>query len=191
MRRLLLIVLCLAVSGALAGCGNADEVHGVESAAHTEGIYLEQGDLKYQVQLSRILNPSDEEDKGYLHGLPESVLPPTEDQTYFAVFLRVENESKDETLTPAERFHIIDTQENRYVPLNVDAEANPFAYAPEPIAPGETLPYIDTVAAQGAVGSGSLLLFKLPYSTLQYRPLEFEIEPPVAGQPTVKVDLDV
>ena len=38
--------------------------------AETEGIYLDVGDLKYQVQISRELNPADIEDRDYLKGLP-------------------------------------------------------------------------------------------------------------------------
>ena len=51
-----------------AGC-NKEEVS-VE--ASTEGPYVTVNDLKYQVQISRILNPGEPEDVGYLRGLPRA-----------------------------------------------------------------------------------------------------------------------
>ena len=66
-----LIVLCALFAGALAaaGCGANSET-GIQQAATDEGQYLEVGGLKYQVQISRQLNPSDNEDRGYLVGVP-------------------------------------------------------------------------------------------------------------------------
>ena len=54
LRVLLLLALAAASVLALAGCGNKVEVRTV---AETEGIYIDIGELKYQVQLSRIINP--------------------------------------------------------------------------------------------------------------------------------------
>ena len=42
----------------------AETLHGA-----TEGTYLDLGGLKYQVQISRLLNPSSIEDRAYLVGL--------------------------------------------------------------------------------------------------------------------------
>ena len=67
LRVLLLLVLAAASAGALAGCGNKLEVRTV---GETEGIYIDVGELRYQVQLSRIINPNDIEDRHYLAGLP-------------------------------------------------------------------------------------------------------------------------
>ena len=72
---------------ALGACGNKEErtLHGT-----TEGIYIDVGDLKYQVQISRLLNPNDREDSGYLVDLPaDQQLGPKDN--WFAVFMRVEN----------------------------------------------------------------------------------------------------
>ena len=54
---LLLVALAALVVGA---CGNKEDktLHGA-----TEGIYIDVGGLKYQVQISRVLNPTDREDR--------------------------------------------------------------------------------------------------------------------------------
>ena len=48
------MVLVLAAALVVGGCGNKEET---TTEAATEGIYLDVGDLKYQVQISRIINP--------------------------------------------------------------------------------------------------------------------------------------
>ena len=53
-RVLLLLALAAASASVLAGCGNKLEVRTV---GETEGIYVDVGELRYQVQLSRIINP--------------------------------------------------------------------------------------------------------------------------------------
>ena len=58
MRAVLLIVVAALV---LVGCGRGE---GQVTTAETEGLYLDIGGLKYQVQLSRYMNPSDIEDRG-------------------------------------------------------------------------------------------------------------------------------
>jgi len=77
----------------LGGCGKDDSqaVGGEEQArqteAQTEAIYVPIGGLKYQVQISRILNPYTAEDEAYLEGVaggPESVPP---GQVWFGVFI--------------------------------------------------------------------------------------------------------
>ena len=60
----LLIVAALAVAGCGGGTGQ------LVTSADTEGIYLDLGGMKYQVQISRLLNPTDREDEGYLVDLP-------------------------------------------------------------------------------------------------------------------------
>ena len=60
-----------AAAARCAGCGNKVEVRTV---GETEGIYIDVGDLRYQVQISRIINPHDVEDRRYLQGLPAGTL---------------------------------------------------------------------------------------------------------------------
>ena len=182
--RLIVVAAALACALFASGCGNRVEVRTV---GETEGLYLDVDELKYQIQISRYLNPADEEDRAYLVGLPEGAAQPTGDETYFGVFIRVSN-STDEEITPANDFEIIDTQENIYRPIPLDGDLNQFAYRPEPIPPKSLIPSADTVAAEGVI-QGSLLLFKVKTSSLQNRPLEFRFRR--GSGVTGIVDLDV
>jgi hypothetical protein len=182
LRKLALFAVLAAV---FAGCGNK---HELTSVAETEGIYLDVGGLTYQVQLSRFLNPGDVEDKEYLTGLPEGVpaqLPG--DETWFGVWMRVKNYS-DEAITPTDTFTIIDTEENRFEPIEIDHAANPFAYNPTLLQHAQVLPTPDTAAASGPI-QGSLILFRLKADSLANRPLKLEIEK--EGATTAEVDLDL
>jgi hypothetical protein len=184
--RTLAVCALLAVT-ALAGCGQTPgRQHRV---GETEGIYVTLGELKYQIQISRQLNPADIEDRSYLRGLPEGVEPPTRDETWFAIFIRVENDS-DEQQVAAETFEIEDTQEKIYRPVLLDERTNVFAYQPRPVAPdGGLIPDQDSAAGQGVI-QGALLLFKLTNESLQNRPLEFRIKS--AREPgEAIVDIDV
>ena len=184
MRRLLVISAALACALVAAGCGNKMET---VTQGDTEGVYIDVDDLKYQIQISRYMNPADVEDKSYLIGLPASTAPPGRDETYFGVFLRVQNET-GETIAPANDFQIIDTQENVYRPVPLDTNINPFAYKPDPIEPNGLIPEPDSVASEGTI-QGSLLLFKIKTSSLQNRPLEFRFKR--GSGTTGVVDLDV
>src|SRR3954447_12469353 len=93
---------------ALAGCGEKTDI---TTFAETEGIYLDVGNLVYQVQLSRYLNPADVEDREYLVGVPADEAQLTADEIWFGVWMRVKNYS-DETLTPTTQFRITDTEKN-------------------------------------------------------------------------------
>ena len=64
-----LLVARLAVAARSPSAGLRQQ-GGDRTSAETEGIYLDLGDLKYQVQISRCLNPADTEDSSYLRGLP-------------------------------------------------------------------------------------------------------------------------
>jgi hypothetical protein len=184
MRRLLVISAALACALVAAGCGNKMET---VTQGDTEGIYIDIDDLKYQIQISRYMNPDDVEDKSYLIGLPASTPAPGRDETYFGVFIRVQN-TTDETIAPANDFVIEDTQENLYRPIPLDTNINPFAYKPDPIAANGLIPEPDSVASEGTI-QGSLLLFKIKTSSLQNRPLEFRFKR--GSGTTGVVDLDV
>ena len=167
MRRLLVISAAVFCVLSAAGCGNKEEI---VTSAHTEGIYLDIDNLKYQVQISRYMNPNDVEDKSYLIGLPQSTAQPAGDETWFGVFMRVQNET-DKPQTPSRDFKIVDTQDNEYRPIPLDTKINPFAYSGQPIAPDSLDPVPDSAASENTI-QGSLLLFKVKTDSLQNRPLE-------------------
>ncbi|HEU4980337.1 MAG TPA: hypothetical protein VFT14_03905 [Solirubrobacterales bacterium] len=68
----LALVLALALVG-VAGCGGEEESHEAE-----EGVPIELGELEFNVQLSRFLNPSDAQDSEYLAG--QQVPPPAAEE---------------------------------------------------------------------------------------------------------------
>ena len=131
MRRLLVISAALFCALVASGCGNKLET---VTLGDTEGVYLDVDHLKYQIQISRYMNANDVEDRSYLIGLPQSTAQPTGEETWFGVFLRVQN-TGDKPIAPASDFEITDTQENVYRPIPMDTDINPFAYKPDPIAP--------------------------------------------------------
>src|SRR4051794_17343933 len=112
-RAVRLIVLLAALVLVVSGCGNKLEV---QTLGATEGTYLDVDDLKYQIQISRYLNANDIEDKTYLTGLPQGTPQPGGDETWFAVFLRVQN-TTEEPIVSANDFEIVDTLNNVYRPI--------------------------------------------------------------------------
>jgi hypothetical protein len=179
------LLLLLALAAALAGCGNKLETR---TSGETEGLYIDVGELKYQVQESRILNPNEIEDRAYLAGLPAGTLPPKPSEAWFGVWLRVQNTTSKKTLPAAESFAITDTQEHVFEPVQL--EHNPFAYAPSDLKPNTVLPDPNSPAGEGVI-QGALLLFKLTTEAIANRPLEFRIESPTNADEVGVVDLDV
>jgi hypothetical protein len=187
MARLLRIALATALLALVAtGCGSGT---GVVTTAETEGLYLDINGLKYQIELSRYMNPNDVEDAEYLVGLPEGAPPPTEDEIYFGVWVRVENVSEDETLPAASEWAIHDTQENIYRPIPLDTDINPFAFEPVDVPPKTVIPLASSAAGQGPI-QGSLLLFKIRNESFQNRPLELKFSNG-GGSQEGTYDLDV
>jgi hypothetical protein len=193
---LLAAVLALATP-ALLGCGSGESggqnaVGGAEQSrqteAQTEAIYVETGGLKYQVQLSRVLNPADVEDQAYLKGLPNGEQDLGSADTWFAIFMRVENSTKED-LTPTADYKITDTEDKTYTPVALDTDTNVFAYVPHALPPGGLLPDVNSPAGQGVI-QGALVLFRLEIKTLQHRPLKLHFTDPDSGQEGI-IDLDV
>jgi hypothetical protein len=186
-RALRIVLGILATSAALAvgGCG-----HVKETIAETEGVYLDLGPMKYQVQISRWLNPSDPQDFEFFRGLPPGVgtaLPA--DQLWFGVFMRVENPT-DSPQPMADRFEIVDTQDQRYEPVLLDQKTNPLVYRPGfNLPPNAIFPIRDTLGDQ-SFAQGGLLLFKVKTSSNQNRPLVLHISN-TQGTYEGEVDLDV
>jgi hypothetical protein len=181
-----LALFCIAVVAALlaSGCGNKETT---ATLAETEGIYVTVDGLKYQIQISRILNPAAPDDSAYLRGLPEGE-ELADDEVWYGIFMRVENDG-DEAHQTAESFTIRDTQDDVFEPIELDAGTNDFVYEPTELQPGKLLPALDTPAADNTI-RGGLILFKISAASLANRPLELEIESPSGGDNAV-IDIDV
>ncbi len=157
--------------------------------AETEGLYLDVGDLKYQVQISRQMNPYDTQDKGLLVGVPAAERELKPDETWFAVFLRVENET-GKALLPSDDIEIVDTQEKVYKPVTLHLD-NVFAYRSDVAIPRRQVMPLPDSPAFDTPARGALILFKLTNVTLDNRPLELKIEGRQLPAQTGIIDLDV
>jgi hypothetical protein len=181
MRFRVLVAAALA-SLAVAGCGEKSDY---VRFAETEGIYVDVGNLVYQVQLSRYMNPADQEDRDYLRDLPIGTRVQA-GEILFGVFMRVKNYT-DGPLQPTREFVIEDTEGNKYEPIELE-DVNVFAYNPGPLAASQVYPIPNSASQLGAIGGG-LILFRLKTDSLQNRPLVLHIEQ--AGQEGAEVDLDL
>jgi hypothetical protein len=187
LRRLLPLLAIALLALPLAACGNKEETitHG-----ETEGAYLDVGGLTYQVQISRVLNPNDTEDKSYLVDVPEAERDLAPDEAWFGVFMLAQN-LEEKPFDAATDFQIVDTQENVYTPLPL-GEDNVFAYRGGTVQPGDTLPLQNTAARSNPSVQGALVLFKVKQDSFANRPLELSIHSPDEIEPAeATVDLDV
>ena len=180
-------VLTVALCVFAAACGGSEEeLHVVE------GEPLESGDVSYNVQITRFLNPDDPEDQGYLVGQPR----PEPGHAYLGVFITIENEGDEAVEVPSE-FTVTDTQGTEHEPIpststyalqipglepdqtesltasDEDQEVTEDLQPLEVPADGE-IPIPDTTAAEGVIG-GALLLFDVEGEVTENRPLELEI----------------
>ncbi len=168
---LLLTALALLVSA----CGY--ESHETEVV---EGEPVELGELSYNVTFSRFLNPDDNEDSAYLVGQPSA----PEASAYFGVFFEVQNES-EEPQTLAKSLTIHDANHESF-----DAIPSESLYAlplGDEVEPQEQIPVLDSTPEQGPI-EGALVLFELPESASQNRPLILTIPGP-GGPAEVTLDL--
>jgi Domain of unknown function (DUF4352) len=168
---LALVALALGVSA----CGYSSDSKDV-----VEGESVSLGDLQYTVIFSRFLNPKDSEDSAYLVSQPRT--PPG--HSYFGVFLEVQNES-EEAQTLASSFTITDAGNETYEAIPSESlYALPFGGEVES---QEQIPVLDSTSQQGPI-EGSLVLFELPASASENRPLTLSIPGP-EGPAEVTLDL--
>lgn len=184
-RRLFSLALAAVLSLSFTGCLVEGDKKGETHEGETEGIQVTVGDLQYQVQISRVLNPAEVEDKGLLQGLPATEQLP-DGSEWFAVFVQARNNS-DEPHTSAEDFVIEDTLGTEFEPVEID---NPIAYKSETVPADGKLPAPDSVASSFNT-NGSMILFKITRAALENRPLKFLIEDPENPKEHAEVDLDV
>lgn len=172
---LLLVLLLSATAFALTACGYSSDSKDV-----VEGEPVQLGELQYNVIFSRFLNPHDNEDSAYLVGQA----PPRDGHNYFGVFLEVQNES-EEPQTLAGAFTITDAGHQTFKAIPSESlYALPFGGEVES---QEQVPVLDSTPQQGPI-EGSLVLFELPASASENRPLTLSIPGP-EGPATVTLDL--
>ncbi|HKB51352.1 MAG TPA: hypothetical protein VKC63_07975 [Solirubrobacterales bacterium] len=179
-RRIALPLLAALVIAALTlgvtACGYSSD-----SKSVVEGESVSLGDLKYTVIFSRFLNPRDSEDSAYLVGQPQ--LPPG--QSYFGVFFEIQNES-DKPQSLPRSLEITDAAHKAYHSLDSESlYALPFEGEVEP---EEQIPVLDSTPQQGPI-EGSLVIFRLPASASESRPLTLHIPGPEPESAEVTLDL--
>ena len=160
----LAVVLSLALVG-MAGCGNDLSKEG------DEGVPIQLGQLEFNVQLTRFLNPADPEDMEYLEG---QQLPTPANKSYLAVFLTIKNQSGDPVQLPTpEQMSIVDTTGAAYaaLPSSTDFSA-PLGTILEG---GGEIPVPGTAGASGPT-QGAIVLFLVDQGITENRPLDLEIE---------------
>jgi len=177
-RTTLTLIAALALTATaclLSACGYSSDSKDV-----VEGEPVKLGELQYNVVFSRFLNPKDNEDSAYLIGQPQ--LPPG--HSYFGVFFEVQNES-EEPQTLASSFTITDAGDQTFEAIPSESlYALPFGGEVES---QEQIPVLDSTPQQGPI-DGSLVLFKLPASASENRPLTLQIPGP-EGPAEVTLDL--
>lgn len=174
-RPIALILLAGATLLAVAACGAEEELE------VKEGEPVELEGLRYNVRLSRFLNPNDREDAAYLVGRPRA--PAGKD--YLGVFIRIENDSES-SVTPPAGISVRDTSDNEYEPV---ASASLYALDFDTaIEAGADVPAPDSPAASGPV-NGAMVLFLVDRSVSENRPLRLEI--PAPGGESGSVELDI
>jgi hypothetical protein len=168
------LVLATAALGA-AGCGYESEHKDV-----VEGEPVELGDLTYNAIFSRYLNPDDTEDSEYLAGHPD----PPPGSAYFGVFLEVQNDT-GESHRVADHFKIVDAFEEEFEALESES---PYAFPMgTELEEHEQIPILDSTGQTGPI-EGSLVLFLLPDSASENRPLLLEV-PGDEGPAEITLDL--
>lgn len=191
LRKLPLLGLVLLVAVTLGACGDSHTKVSTGTYAGESGQnapYLDVGPLVYEVQLSRELNPNDEEDAQYLQGLSAEQRKLAPGQEWFGVFMQVYNNGS-QPQTAASNISIADTQENNYIPL-FPASSNPYIYKAGTVPAKEHLPIDDSIAFEGPT-QGALLLFKIQVVSLDNRPLKIKIVDPGDATDTATAELDV
>jgi hypothetical protein len=172
----LFAALACALALGVAACGEE------EHSEVVEGEPIELGELKFNISLTRFLNPNDPGDREYLEGLPA----PPSGQGYLAVFMTVENEGDEPaTLPTTSDMKVVDTTGTEFEPSESDT-VFAFPFGTE-IEAGAEVPNEDTAAA-GGPAQGSVALFLMEISAAENRPLELDVK---AGGEEGIVELDI
>jgi hypothetical protein len=173
----LVFVLAIAVVG-VAGCGNNDL-----GQTATEGVPIQQDDLKINVAETRFLNPNQPDDKQYLAG---QQIPPPAGQVYLGVFMTMHNTGDTAIRLPTVgQLSVTDTTGADYPAVVSHSDfAAPLGST---LAGHSDIPAPDTPAANGPT-QGAVVLFLVPQGITENRPPELEIA--YAGK-TGNITLDI
>jgi hypothetical protein len=184
-RRTWAVLGAVALALGLAACGKSEH----PPSSENDGVYEWAGPITYQLQLSRELNQYSTEDRQYVAGLPpgtSTTLGPG--HIWYGVFLWAKNQT-DQTHETSDNFRIVDTEQHYYYPLTLDTGLNEYAWTSQTLAPKAIEPAPNTTASFGPT-QGGLLLFKLPITVYDNRPLTLQILGP-GGEVWGSISLDL
>jgi hypothetical protein len=186
---LLILVLTAGVLAiALGGCGRST-LTGVSQDELSAGgePYFNLGNVTYQIEISRQLNPFGVEDVQYLAGVKDAQDLPA-NQLWFGVFLWAKNQDKQVQNT-ADTFEIVDSGGTVYRPTPLNASVNPYAWTKQALSQNQIEPLPGSTASNGSTGGG-LILFKLNDAVYDNRPLTLKIFKPGDPKPAdISLDL--
>jgi hypothetical protein len=186
LRRLALVLGVLTLCVSLGGCSlsRRKRIYFVTQAEIAAGgqPYFVAGDITYQVQISRQLNPYSTEDVQYLSGIRYAQQLPAAD-FWFGVFLWAKNQS-GHLATTSDTFTLHDSAGDVFYPVKLNPLLNPFAWTQQTLLPNDTEPAADTTAANGPTQAG-LVLFELNQTVYANRPLTLYIYPPGGSKPSL------
>jgi hypothetical protein len=191
LRKFSTVVLAVASVLALGACGDSHTKVSTGTYAGESGKnapYLDVGPLQYQVQLSRELNPANNEDAAYLEGLTPAQRKLAPGQEWFGVFVQVYNHGSSPAQA-AQSMVITDTQRNVYIPLTTEP-TNLYSYRGGVVRAEGQIPEPGSTAANGGT-QGALLLYKVQVVSLDNRPLQLKIVNPENAAESASAELDV
>lgn len=173
-RRAFGVLLALALSLGAVACGEEGDESiqgtGTPGEAFREGLAEPLDGLEYNIFITRQLNTAITPDQAFYKGPP-----PGKGKVFLGLFMEVCNHEKEAARSrPLDSFVVKDSQKNEFKPIPLPRE-NDFAYNSRALQPNECMPAAGSVAQQQSA-SGVMLMYEVPLSTLENRPLEIEIE---------------
>ena len=191
LRFILASLLLVLAALALSACGSSHTPLKHEDNTGAGGVdsdYITLDGVRYQVQISRLLNPYTEEDSQYLATFGAAARDLPAGQAWFAVFLLALNPGKQPKPSVSD-FTLSDTENNTYTPVPLPAD-NLYAYRAATIPAGGQIPPVDSAAFYSPT-QASLLLFKMPLTAFNNRPWTLTLTNPTDPTDTATVNLDV
>lgn len=186
-RRMSLRRIALALALASTGVFMAGCEAGGDKPQVREGLDVVVGGVGYNVYITRQLNVKQAPDNDFYQG-PDA----PRGFALYAIFIKACNVTKG-TKMPAERYVVEDTRGNEYEPLELP-KTNRFAFRPMPLQYTQCIPEPGSARAFNPTG-GAMLLYNLPVSAQENRPLELQIigtyDASKGEQPQRTIELDI
>jgi hypothetical protein len=191
-KRLPLMLAVGALGLGIAGCGveHRTVLKNVSQDELSAGgePYFNAGQMTYQIEVSRQLNPYNAVDAQYLSGL-SGAQDISAQQFWFGVFIWAKNQTNRD-VTTTDHFELQDSQGDIFQQVALNPSVNPYAWTAQTLAPDGIEPAAGSTASNGNNG-GALVLFELTQSVYSNRPLTLLVFKPGATTPSSRVSLDL